>query len=1280
MGAYAGPEIAESGLVLALDAGNLKSYPGSGTTWTDIIGRGNTGTLTNGPTYSNQNGGSIVFNGVNNYVENLSPNLGISGDTSVTLSCWFFNSKNTSNNQALLVYGNGSTGGDSISILLRNLSFYASFNGGLDAVIADNVYALNTWNNVVVTKTPGAINTTTKLYLNGVEQTITSASSSTPSLSSRVVRVARWTADASPFYLQGGVSAALIYNRALSAAEVLQNYNSLKNRFVTAPVLIPPGPYRISRSLRFNSADSAYLNRTPSVAGNRKTWTWAAWVKRSALTDTFIFTSNYPSGPWFGFGIVSDKLYLSYTAGINATGENIPIAVLRDLSAWYHVVLAFDTTQATASNRIKMYVNGTPQTLSVSNPPALNTNYQVNNTVQHLTGGGIPGYYFNAYLADVHFVDGQALTPSSFTETNATTGQLVPKDYTGTYGTNGFRLNFSDNSAATAATLGADSGGGISAATGALPIYNTTDNYGITKGTGTRTDANASSLVLAIPMDGANNGTTFTDESATIRGSGSAKAITVVGNTKTLTAQSKFYGSSGFFDGNGDYLSIPDDVDFDLGSSNFTIEGFVYVTATSGSQQTFIAKGTGANFQASYHIALTAGGTWVYYLSGNGSTWSIASAITIGTNALNTWQHIALVRNGSTFTPYLNGVAGTPTTSSTALFDSNKIFSVGADDPGNQLLFGYIQDLRIYKGVAKYTANFTPPLGPNNWTPNNLSVTAGAGNDSLTDTPTSYGTDTGAGGEVGGNYCTWNPLANTAGALSNGNLHLGGTSSPFVRCNSTLAVSSGKWYFEATLTTAQAFTSVGIGQGFITNKYPGEDALSYAQTLEAGTRINNNAQPAYGTALTNGNVFMCAFDLDNNKIFFGKNGTWFNSSNPVAGTSPAYTLAAGTYCPIARPYSTGAVLDANFGQRPFAYAAPSGFKALCDTNLPTPTIAKGSSVFDTKLYTGNGSTQTISGLGFSPDFVWIKQRDSTNVASHVLVDIVRGNNNVLRTNGSDAENSVGINPALYDGITNLSTTSFDVVKGSSTVYNGTNGSGKSYVAWAWDAGSSTVTNTAGTITSQVRANASAGFSVVTYTGTGANATVGHGLGVAPSLILCKTRAVAVQWTVYHASLGKDLLLGLNTTDASIFYSNYWGSAVTSTVFGLQNLAGGNNNGNMVAYCFAPVSGYSSFGSYTGNDSADGPFVFCNFRPAVVLVKMSSSTGNWTILDDKREGYNVDNNPLYPNLFATEGATDLIDITSNGFKVRTTDAAFNTNAGTYIYAAWASSPFAYSRAR
>jgi hypothetical protein len=184
--------------------------------------------------------------------------------------------------------------------------------------------------------------------------------------------------------------------------------------------------------------------------------------------------------------------------------------------------------------------------------------------------------------------------------------------------------------------------------------------------------------------------------------------LETVGNAAVSTSVKKYGAASMYFDGSGDYLKTVDNPSLDMGSASFTIEGWVYVTATSGSLQTLVAKGTGADNQASYHIALN-GSTWVYYLSGNGSTWSIASGVTIGTYTINTWQHIALVRNGSTFTPYLNGVAGTTTTSSTALFDSNKPFTAGGDDAGGSLLTGYIDELRVTKGVARYTATFTVP-------------------------------------------------------------------------------------------------------------------------------------------------------------------------------------------------------------------------------------------------------------------------------------------------------------------------------------------------------------------------------------------------------------------------------------------------------------------------------------------------------------------------------------------------------------------------------------------
>jgi hypothetical protein len=365
-------------------------------------------------------------------------------------------------------------------------------------------------------------------------------------------------------------------------------------------------------------------------------------------------------------------------------------------------------------------------------------------------------------------------------------------------------------------------------------------------------------------------------------------------------------------------------------------------------------------------------------------------------------------------------------------------------------------------------------------------VYAAADNDSLVDTPTSFGTDTGVGGEVRGNYATWNPLSNGVGTLSNGNLQLGGMGGDGLgRCNSTFAMSSGKWYFETTLTTASSDTAIGIGQGNTTTQYPGQDGVSYAFVCEAGIRINSNSQVSYGVSLTTGDVLMVAFDLDNSKIFFGKNGTWMASSNPVTGANPAFTLTTGEYKPIARPYSSSAVINSNFGQRAFAYTAPSGFKALCDTNLGAPLVAKPNTLMDVALYTGNGGTQTISGLAFSPDFVWLKSR--SNAYGHQLYDVVRGAGYLLGSNSTSAESG-----PFSDVLNAFTSNGFTV--GSDT---GINEPGNSVVGWAWDAGTSTVSNTAGSITSQVRANVSAGFSWLLIREWGLQTPhVGHGLGVA----------------------------------------------------------------------------------------------------------------------------------------------------------------------------------------
>jgi hypothetical protein len=423
---------------------------------------------------------------------------------------------------------------------------------------------------------------------------------------------------------------------------------------------------------------------------------------------------------------------------------------------------------------------------------------------------------------------------------------------------------------------------------------------------------------------------------------------------------------------------------------------------------------------------------------------------------------------------------------------------------------------------------------------------------------------------------------------------------------------------------------------------------------------------------------MCAFDLDNNKIFFGKNGTWFNSSDPAAGTSPAYTLTAGTYCPIARPYNAnlvGASFANNFGQRPFSYTPPTGFVALNTYNLPTNTIVKGNTVMDATLYTGNGSTQTITNAaGFKPDLVWVKGR--SNATDNELTDSVRGVTKSLISNSTAAE------ATDTQGLTAFNSNGFTL--GTDANYNG---SGRTFVGWQWQAGQGTTSsNTNGTITSTVSVNASAGFSVVTYTGTGANATVGHGLGVAPSWIIVKSRSASGQdWRVYTATVGNTGVVTLNSDGAAVInQSGFWNNtSPTSSVFSVGGSASTNGSGTTyVAYCWTPIAGYSAFGSYTGNGSADGPMIYTGFRPKFVLIKSTTSANDWIIEDTARNTYNVSNSKLSPN---TSGAefTDTsavgIDFLSNGFKIRGTDGSINTS-NTYIYAAFAENPFKNALAR
>jgi hypothetical protein len=329
-------------------------------------------------------------------------------------------------------------------------------------------------------------------------------------------------------------------------------------------------------------------------------------------------------------------------------------------------------------------------------------------------------------------------------------------------------------------------------------------------------------------------------------------------------------------------------------------------------------------------------------------------------------------------------------------------------------------------------------------------------------------------------------------------------------------------------------------------------------------------------------------------------------------------------------------------------------------------LDKPAEYFNTKLYTGNAGTQSITGVGFAPDWVWFKARNNTD--THAVFDIVRGVQQRLIPNNTSAEGTQS------NGLTSFDSDGFTV--GDAGIVN----QSYNYVAWNWLANGAGVSNTAGSITSTVSANTTSGFSIVSYTGTGSNATVGHGLGVAPDMIITKVRANSGNnWAVFHKSLGAGNIIWLNLTNAIDADTSFWNNTTpTSSVFSIGTQGDTNRSANtIIAYCFAEKKGFSKFGSYTGNGSADGTFVYTGFKPAFILYKNSTAGGDsWQMFDNKRLGFNVKNRQLQPNANA-EQTSDNIDFLSNGFKQKTNASGGNGSSATYIYMAFAESPFTTS---
>ena len=668
------------------------------------------------------------------------------------------------------------------------------------------------------------------------------------------------------------------------------------------------------------------------------------------------------------------------------------------------------------------------------------------------------------------------------------------------------------------------------------------------------------------------------------------------------------------------------------------------------------------------------------------------------------WYHVVWQQNGTAHTLYVNNVSVGTGTATSSVFNTAVAHQIGANNTTN-FLDGYLTNILFIDGQALLPTSFGQYDDNNNWNPraysgtfgnngfrlrfnddtntttisedssgnnndwtaNNISVSSGPGNDSLIDTPTNYE----ASPNNGGNYATLNPLATSSQLdLADGNLNVSCGGADKGSSLATIMLSgSGKYYFECDMTNdkngACGIAPAELAYSVGTNTRFGRDESGHALRMDTSKyQANSNATNVdYSFTVAVGDIIGCLINLDDDEISWSQNGT--------VGT--AYSIDADTaWLPFAGCFDGAGATDhtVNFGQQPFQHL-PTGYQSICTTNLPEPTIADGSTAMDVALYTGNGSTQTISGLEFSPDFVWIKNRVVGD--SHGLFDVIRGAEERLRSDTTGAEQT------QTNTLTSFNSDGFSL---GNQVFND---SGESLVAWAWDAGTSTVSNTDGSITSNVRANPSAGVSIVSWTGDATNARIGHGLGAAPGFIIVKNRDASADWMVFHQKadpvIPANKYLELNTANARVDATKWDDFLPTSTVFGVNGSTTSNsNNDEMIAYCFAPVEGFSAFGSYTGNGSSNGPFVYTGFRPRWILIKDTGGAIHWRLLDTARNTYNLAENGLRPSSADAENTTNMaMDILSNGFKIKAT-AAINASGNNHIYAAFAEHPFRTARAR
>ena len=576
--------------------------------------------------------------------------------------------------------------------------------------------------------------------------------------------------------------------------------------------------------------------------------------------------------------------------------------------------------------------------------------------------------------------------------------------------------------------------------------------------------------------------------------------------------------------------------------------------------------------------------------------------------------------------------------------------------------------------------------GSNNWSTTSVSST-----DQVKDSPTN-------------NFCTLNPIArvanNTSADLSEGNLKI--VASNYFSYG-TMAVSTGKWYFEAYVGSSNG-GSIGITRTDVNHHDGGfyydpgwfKEGWGY---YKDGRKYRDTSYITYGNSFTTGDIVGCAVDLDNAKVWFSKNGTWQASGNPVSGTNYAWNNVTYEVTPkLGTHQGSGSYEVANFGQDSsfagnktaqgnqdsngigdFYYTPPTDFLALCTSNLPDPAVIP-SENFNSVIWSGDSDTsRLITGIGFQPDWTWIKQRNGS--CDPRMMDAVRGATRTLRPHQRNHE-------ANDSQMLSFESDGYEL--GNDTCVNY---SGRTFVSWNWKANGSGSTNTNGSVNSTVSANQDAGFSIVGHTGTGSTLTVGHGLSKAPEFIINKNRDQTSNspndgnWRSYHIGLNstapEDYFIKLNdTTGATNHFTTFNDTAPTATVFTLgAEWEINQNNQKIISYCFHSVDGYSKCGKYVGNGSADGTFVYTGFRVAYVLIKSATSAQDWEIHDAGRNPYNEVNARLEANLSSSEEtAYNKCDFLANGFKLRNSTDSSNQGSQTFIYLAFADQPFKHSNAR